>query len=226
MSTYSKSGVHLKLYNKLMKEIKLIVEETKKKKKEVISEVESSLAPSDASPILPPAFMHGPILKPNRETLGFSMIPNASDKMHKPTFFLVDITFNPSQKAENLGINAIAIFPVVDSKLKSKNAEEAYNPDNSICKAIYTVKLKVPGRATASISCNTSLDHTKWSLNFLTYEIGGTIGDIESQPFLEAIRQISYKLGKQRVILIHLGKNAAKIFKAQVASIADTLQLK
>ncbi|QKX02603.1 phosphoribosylformylglycinamidine cyclo-ligase [Wolbachia endosymbiont of Dirofilaria (Dirofilaria) immitis] len=39
MSTYSKSGVDLKLYNKLMKEIKLIVEETKKK--EVISEVGS-----------------------------------------------------------------------------------------------------------------------------------------------------------------------------------------
>ncbi|QKX01731.1 CTP synthase [Wolbachia endosymbiont of Cruorifilaria tuberocauda] len=41
-------------------------------------------------------------------------------------------------------------------------------------------------------------------LDFLICEIGGTVGDIESQPFLEAIRQISYKLGKQRVILIHL----------------------
>nr|CAH7734351.1 unnamed protein product [Callosobruchus chinensis] len=33
---------------------------------------------------------------------------------------------------------------------------------------------------------------------------GGTVGDIESQPFLEAIRQVNYTLGKQRVILIHL----------------------
>lgn len=41
-------------------------------------------------------------------------------------------------------------------------------------------------------------------LDFLICEIGGTVGDIESQPFLEAIRQISYQLGKQRVILIHL----------------------
>ncbi|MGL9681470.1 MAG: CTP synthase [Wolbachia sp.] len=41
-------------------------------------------------------------------------------------------------------------------------------------------------------------------LDFVICEIGGTVGDIESQPFLEAIRQISYKLGKQRVILIHL----------------------
>ncbi|MCV3769641.1 MAG: CTP synthase, partial [Wolbachia pipientis] len=41
-------------------------------------------------------------------------------------------------------------------------------------------------------------------LDFVICEIGGTVGDIESQPFLEAIRQISYKLEKQRVILIHL----------------------
>ncbi|MDN5247738.1 MAG: CTP synthase [Wolbachia endosymbiont of Tyrophagus putrescentiae] len=41
-------------------------------------------------------------------------------------------------------------------------------------------------------------------LDFLICEIGGTVGDIESQPFLEAIRQISYQLGKQRVILVHL----------------------
>ncbi|KJH40276.1 putative CTP synthase [Dictyocaulus viviparus] len=41
-------------------------------------------------------------------------------------------------------------------------------------------------------------------LDFIICEIGGTVGDIESQPFLEAIRQISYKLGKQRVILLHL----------------------
>ncbi|MCV3769603.1 MAG: porphobilinogen synthase, partial [Wolbachia pipientis] len=48
------------------------------------------------------------------------------------------------QEAKDYGINAIAIFPVVNSKLKSKNAEEAYNPDNLICKAIYAIKLKVP----------------------------------------------------------------------------------
>ncbi|WP_395463677.1 porphobilinogen synthase [Wolbachia endosymbiont of Cantharis cryptica] len=47
-------------------------------------------------------------------------------------------------EAKDLGINAVAIFPVVDSKLKSENAEEAYNPDNLICKAIRAVKLKVP----------------------------------------------------------------------------------
>ncbi len=35
-------------------------------------------------------------------------------------------------------------------------------------------------------------------------EIGGTIGDIESLPFLEAIRQFRYDVGKSNVIYIHL----------------------
>ncbi len=35
-------------------------------------------------------------------------------------------------------------------------------------------------------------------------EIGGTVGDIESLPFLEAIRQFGYDMGKQNVLYIHL----------------------
>lgn len=35
-------------------------------------------------------------------------------------------------------------------------------------------------------------------------EIGGTVGDIESQPFLEAIRQMRAELGRQRVLYVHL----------------------
>lgn len=35
-------------------------------------------------------------------------------------------------------------------------------------------------------------------------EIGGTVGDIESQPFLEAIRQFALDVGKQNCLYIHL----------------------
>lgn len=35
-------------------------------------------------------------------------------------------------------------------------------------------------------------------------EIGGTVGDIESLPFLEAIRQLGGELGHERVLFIHL----------------------
>ena len=35
-------------------------------------------------------------------------------------------------------------------------------------------------------------------------EIGGTIGDIESQPFLEAVRQISLEVGKENSLFVHV----------------------
>ena len=35
-------------------------------------------------------------------------------------------------------------------------------------------------------------------------EIGGTVGDIESQPFLEAARQLRFELGGHRALLMHL----------------------
>ena len=35
-------------------------------------------------------------------------------------------------------------------------------------------------------------------------EIGGTVGDIESQPFLEAARQLRFELGSSRALLMHL----------------------
>jgi len=38
---------------------------------------------------------------------------------------------------------------------------------------------------------------------FIT-EIGGTIGDIESQPFIEAVRQISLEVGKENSLFIHV----------------------
>ena len=35
-------------------------------------------------------------------------------------------------------------------------------------------------------------------------EIGGTVGDIESQPFLEAIRQMKWQVGQENVLYIHV----------------------
>ena len=40
--------------------------------------------------------------------------------------------------------------------------------------------------------------------DFVLVEIGGTVGDIESLPFLEAIRQLSNELGPERSMFIHL----------------------
>jgi len=41
-------------------------------------------------------------------------------------------------------------------------------------------------------------------VDFLLCEIGGTVGDIESQPFLEAIRQLRYDLGVSSTLFLHL----------------------
>ncbi len=35
-------------------------------------------------------------------------------------------------------------------------------------------------------------------------EIGGTVGDIEGQPFLEAIRQLGYRVGRENVVYCHV----------------------
>jgi CTP synthase len=40
--------------------------------------------------------------------------------------------------------------------------------------------------------------------DFVLVEIGGTVGDIEGTPFLEAIRQLGYELGRDRAMYIHL----------------------
>jgi len=46
--------------------------------------------------------------------------------------------------------------------------------------------------------------HDTDDYDFVISEIGGTIGDIESLPFLEAIRQLKNDLGQDRVLNIHL----------------------
>ena len=40
--------------------------------------------------------------------------------------------------------------------------------------------------------------------DFVLCEIGGTVGDIESLPFLEAIRQLGNELGRERTMYVHL----------------------
>jgi len=41
-------------------------------------------------------------------------------------------------------------------------------------------------------------------IDVVIVEIGGTIGDIESLPFLEAIRQFRFDIGRENVLYIHL----------------------
>ena len=45
---------------------------------------------------------------------------------------------------------------------------------------------------------------TKTNADVVITEIGGTIGDIESQPFIEAVRQISLEAGRENSLFIHV----------------------
>ena len=44
----------------------------------------------------------------------------------------------------------------------------------------------------------------KTNADIVITEIGGTIGDIESQPFLEAIRQVGLEIGRENSLYIHV----------------------
>ena len=46
--------------------------------------------------------------------------------------------------------------------------------------------------------------HDTRDYDFVLVEIGGTVGDIESLPFLEAIRQLGNELGHERAMFVHL----------------------
>ena len=63
--------------------------------------------------------------------------------------------------------------------------------------------IQVVPHITDEIKRRILLNATKQDLDFVITEIGGTIGDIESQPFLEAIRQLRWQLGRNAVC-VHL----------------------
>ena len=64
--------------------------------------------------------------------------------------------------------------------------------------------IQVVPHITDEIKRRILLNATKQELDFVITEIGGTIGDIESQPFLEAIRQLRWELGQERALNVHL----------------------
>jgi porphobilinogen synthase len=58
-------------------------------------------------------------------------------------------------QAYELGIKAFALFPSVDNCLRNDFAEEAYNPDNLICRTIGEIKSRYPD---VGIICDIALD--------------------------------------------------------------------
>ncbi|MCP4496732.1 MAG: porphobilinogen synthase, partial [Phycisphaeraceae bacterium] len=67
----------------------------------------------------------------------------------------VDTLVEEVKKASDLGIPAIALFPVIDIALKTPDGREAYNPDNLVCRAVAAAKAAAPN---VGIICDVALD--------------------------------------------------------------------
>ena len=67
----------------------------------------------------------------------------------------IDLLVEAAGEAAELGLPAIAIFPVIDPDLKTPNGEEATNPENLICRAIRAVK---ETKLEIGVICDVALD--------------------------------------------------------------------
>jgi porphobilinogen synthase len=67
----------------------------------------------------------------------------------------IDLLVKQVEAAAKLGIPAIALFPNTDAKLRSENADEAFNPNNLVCRAVRAIKKAVPN---IGVMCDVALD--------------------------------------------------------------------
>jgi porphobilinogen synthase len=67
----------------------------------------------------------------------------------------IDLLCEAVAQAEQLGIPAIAVFPVIDPNKKSDDGREAANPDNLVCRAVRALKERTKN---IGIICDVALD--------------------------------------------------------------------
>lgn len=67
----------------------------------------------------------------------------------------IDRLIEAAKRAEEAGIPAIALFPVIDPAKKTPDGEEATNPDNLVCRAVRAVKDACPA---LGVICDVALD--------------------------------------------------------------------
>ncbi len=60
-----------------------------------------------------------------------------------------------AREAQDLGIPALAVFPVIDAGKKTLDGDEAWNPDNLVCQAVRACKAAAPG---VGLICDVALD--------------------------------------------------------------------
>ena len=101
---------------------------------------ESRLAADD---LMWPAFVH--------EHEGRTDVPSMPGQAR----LSIDLLVEAAGQARDLGIPAIAAFPVIPPERKSADGDEACNPDNVVCRAVAAVKRAVPD---LGVMCDVALD--------------------------------------------------------------------
>lgn len=66
------------------------------------------------------------------------------DSMPDVQRYSVDILVEECKKARDLGIKAIALFPITPNKKKTEDGRESYNHDNLMCRSLQALKKAVP----------------------------------------------------------------------------------
>lgn len=92
----------------------------------------------------------------------------------------IDLLVHECAKAQVLGIPAVAVFPVVNSSLKSEGAEESYKANNLVCRAIAAIKARTTN---LGIICDVALDP------YTTHGHDGIVknGDVENDLTVEVL---------------------------------------
>ncbi|PHZ83719.1 porphobilinogen synthase [Paremcibacter congregatus] len=67
----------------------------------------------------------------------------------------IDLLLPEIEKAAALGIPAVALFPQTPQNLKTEDGQEAFNPDNLICRTVRAIKDTVPD---IGVICDVALD--------------------------------------------------------------------
>lgn len=67
----------------------------------------------------------------------------------------IELLVHAVAEAGALGIPAVAVFPYTEERLKTPGAEEAFNPDNIVCRAVRAIKRATPD---IGVICDVALD--------------------------------------------------------------------
>ena len=68
----------------------------------------------------------------------------AIDAMPGRARMSIDRTLDECREAVSLGVRSFAIFPAIDSELKTEDAREGLNPENLVCRTVRAFKEKLP----------------------------------------------------------------------------------